>query len=45
MQYNIWRFKMIEIINYDEKYNEEIKDLLVELQKYLVNIDDLKTRL
>lgn len=36
---------MIEIINYDKKYNEKIKDLLVELQKYLVNIDDLKTQI
>lgn len=27
------------IIEYDEKYNEYIKDLLVELQEYLQNID------
>lgn len=27
------------IIEYDEKYNENIKDLLVELQEYIVSID------
>lgn len=30
------------IIEYNEKYNEEIKDLLVELQDYIVNIDKEK---
>ena len=27
------------IIEYDEKYKEEVKDLLVELQEYIVSID------
>ncbi len=31
--------KMIEIINYDKKYEENVKDLLVELQEYIVSID------
>ena len=30
------------IIEYNSKYNEEIKDLLVELQEHIVNIDKLK---
>ena len=29
----------MEIINYDSKYDEQIKDLLVELQEYVVSID------
>ena len=28
------------IIEYDSKYDEEIKDLLVDLQNYLIDIDD-----
>ena len=28
------------IIEYDSKYNEEIKDLLVQLQQHLVDIDE-----
>lgn len=30
------------IIEYDEKYSEEVKDLFVELQEHLVNIDKEK---
>ena len=30
------------IIEYDEKYKEEVKDLLVELQEYIVSIDKEK---
>lgn len=30
----------MEIIDYDKKYDEDIKNLLVELQKYLVEIDN-----
>ena len=29
----------MEIIEYEEKYNEEIKKLLVELQEYIASID------
>jgi ribosomal protein S18 acetylase RimI-like enzyme len=29
----------MEIIDYDSKYDEEIKDLLVELHKYIISID------
>ena len=28
------------IVEYDSKYDEQIKDLLVELQNYLVDIDN-----
>ena len=34
----------MEIIEYDSKYDEQIKDLLVELQEYLIKIDDWKTQ-
>lgn len=30
---------MIDIVKYDSKYDEDIKDLLVELQEYIVFID------
>ena len=30
---------MVEIIAYEKKYEEEVKDLLVELQEYIVSID------
>ena len=36
---------MINIINYDNKYDEQIKDLLVELQNYLIDIDNWHTQL
>ena len=29
----------LEIIDYSSKYNEDIKDLLVELQEYIAEID------
>ena len=32
------------IIEYDPKYDEQIKDLLVELQNYLIDIDDWHTQ-
>ncbi len=32
----------MEIIDYSSKYNEDIKDLLVELQEYITNIDKEK---
>ena len=32
------------IIEYDKKYDEQIKDLLVELQNYLLDIDDWHTQ-
>ncbi len=32
----------VEIINYSSKYNEPIKDLLVELQEYIAEIDKEK---
>lgn len=32
----------LEIINYSNKYNESIKDLLVELQEYIAEIDKEK---
>lgn len=32
------------IIEYDKKYDEQIKDLLVELQNYLIDIDDWHTQ-
>ena len=36
---------MINIINYDKKYDEQIKDLLVELQNYLIDIDNWHTQI
>lgn len=33
------------IIEYDSKYDEEIKDLLVDLQNYLIDIDDWHTQI
>ena len=30
----------MEIIEYEEKYREDVKDLLVELEEYLVSIDE-----
>ena len=30
----------MEIIKYDKKYSEDVKDLLVELQEYIVSIDN-----
>ncbi len=35
----------MEIIEYKQKYDEQIKDLLVELQEYLVEIDDWNTQI
>ena len=32
------------IVEYNEKYNEQIKELLVELQNYLIDIDDWHTQ-
>ena len=34
---------MIKIIEYDSIYDEQIKDLLIELQNYLIDIDDWTT--
>ena len=34
----------MEIIEYNSKYDEQIKDLLVELQNYLIDIDDWHTQ-
>lgn len=34
----------MKIIEYNPKYDEQIKDLLVELQNYLINIDDWHTQ-
>ena len=34
----------MQIIEYSPKYDEQIKDLLVELQNYLVDIDDWHTQ-
>ena len=36
---------MIKIIEYDSIYDEQIKDLLVDLQNYLIDIDDWHTQL
>ena len=36
---------MVNIINYDKKYDEQIKDLLVELQNYLIDIDNWHTQI
>ena len=33
------------IIEYDSIYDEQIKDLLVELQNYLIDIDDWHTQI
>ena len=33
------------IIEYDSKYDEEIKDLLIDLQNYLIDIDDWHTQI
>ena len=35
---------MINIIEYDNVYDESIKDLLVELQEHLIEVDDWKTQ-
>ena len=35
----------MEIIDYSLKYDEQIKDLLVELQNYLIDIDDWHTQI
>ena len=35
----------MEIIEYDKKYDEQIKDLLVRLQEYLIEIDDWNTQI
>ena len=32
-------FNNLKIIEYEEKYAQEVKDLLVELQEHIVNID------
>lgn len=32
------------IVEYDQKFDEQIKDLLVELQNYLIDIDDWHTQ-
>ena len=34
----------MQIIEYNSKYDEQIKDLLVELQNYLIDIDDWHTQ-
>ena len=34
----------MQVIDYDSKYDEQIKDLLVELQNYLIDIDDWHTQ-
>ena len=34
----------MEIIEYASKYDEQIKDLLVELQNYLIDVDDWHTQ-
>lgn len=35
---------LMQIIEYDKIYDEQIKDLLVELQNYLIDIDDWHTQ-
>ena len=35
---------MLKIIEYNSKYDEQIKDLLVELQNYLIDIDNWHTQ-
>ena len=32
----------MQIVEYDKKYTENVKDLLVELQEFIVCIDDWK---
>ena len=39
-----FEYKIMQIIEYDSKYDEQIKDLLVELQNYLIDIDDWHTQ-
>ena len=34
----------MQIVEYNSKYDEQIKDLLVELQNYLIDIDDWHTQ-
>lgn len=34
----------MKVIEYDLKYDEQIKDLLVELHNYLIDIDDWHTQ-
>lgn len=34
----------MKVIEYYSKYDEQIKDLLVELQNYLIDIDDWHTQ-
>lgn len=34
----------MQIIEYNSEYDEQVKDLLVELQNYLINIDDWHTQ-
>lgn len=34
----------MEIIDYDKKYDEQVKDLIVDLQNYLIDIDDWHTQ-
>ena len=36
--------RILKIIDYNPKYDEQIKDLLVELQNYLIDIDDWHTQ-
>ena len=36
--------RILKIIEYNPKYDEQIKDLLVELQNYLIDIDDWRTQ-
>ena len=38
------RVRILKIIEYNPKYDEQIKDLLVELQNYLIDIDDWRTQ-
>ena len=35
----------MKIIEYDSIYDEQIKDLLIELQNYLIDIDDWHTQI
>ena len=35
----------MKIIEYDSIYDEQIKDLLVDLQNYLIDIDDWHTQI
>ena len=34
----------MQIIEYNSTYDEQIKDLLIELQNYLIDIDDWHTQ-